>query len=173
MTSWFESHHVTRHDMSPARNALYSLIFVVGCLLIAGAVFGCTPPTQAAVTKVTDGDTIRTTVFAEPVRVLGIDTPEVFGTTECFGAEASAAMKRLLPIGTQVVLHADRETRDRYQRELRYVHRRSDNLDVGAWLLRNGYATVLTIRPNGARAAQYELLEAAARQDNIGLWRAC
>jgi endonuclease YncB( thermonuclease family) len=85
------------------------------------------------VVDVTDGDTIevRTKGKRRDVRLIGIDTPEVFGGRECGGHEASASMKRLLDRGDGVMLIRDRsqDNRDRYGRLLRYVER--GGTDVG------------------------------------------
>ena len=60
---------------------------------------------------VTDGDTV---VLRNgwKVRLVQIDTPEVFFGTECYGRQASATAKRLLPTGTPVRL-APEPTTDR------------------------------------------------------------
>lgn len=84
-------------------------------------------PGQAAeVTDVVDGDTVKVLVAATgaalTVRVLGIDTPEVYGGAECWGAEASQFAREILA-GQTVGLVADdtQDDRDRYDRALRYV----------------------------------------------------
>ena len=51
------------------------------------------------------------------VRLVQIDTPEVFFGTECYGRQASATTKRLLPEGVRVRLAA--RTRDRPRGRLR------------------------------------------------------
>ena len=45
---------------------------------------------------VTDGDTIRLAGLGR-VRLIGVDTPEVYGHVECFGREASAFVSRARP----------------------------------------------------------------------------
>src|ERR671910_385297 len=81
----------------------------------------------ARVVRVIDGDTIEARVKTKKrdVRVIGIDTPEVFGGEECGGAEASESMRDLLPGQTRVTLIRDRsqDNRDRFGRLLRYVAR--------------------------------------------------
>ncbi len=71
-------------------------------------------------TQVTDGDTIRLGELGS-VRLIGIDTPEVYGGVECFGREASKFAARLLPLGTKVRYRVGVEERDRYGRLLAYV----------------------------------------------------
>lgn len=86
------------------------------------------PPRKTSngrVVRVIDGDTVqvRTGGRKVTVRMIGIDTPEVFGGTECGGPEASAYLTRLLPKNTRVRLVSDRtqDLKDRYGRQLRYV----------------------------------------------------
>ena len=68
-----------------------------------------------------DGDTVRLTKLGR-VRLIGVDTPEVYFHTECYGPRASAFTKHLLPPGTAVSWHADAEPRDRYGRALVYLY---------------------------------------------------
>jgi endonuclease YncB( thermonuclease family) len=53
------------------------------------------------VDHVADGDTITLT-NGQRVRLVQIDTPEVYFGVECYGERASAMTKRLLPEGTRV-----------------------------------------------------------------------
>ena len=46
-----------------------------------------------------DGDTVVLR-SAGKSRLIGVDTPEVFGGQECFGREASEFAKQMLPSGT-------------------------------------------------------------------------
>jgi micrococcal nuclease len=133
----------------------------------------------AHVDHVTDGDTVTLRIAgAEPerARLLGIDTPETVkpdSPVECFGPEASARTKALLPVGTEVLVQRDAEARDRFGRLLVYVWRRSDGLFVNRALLAEGQATVLSIAPNTARRAELAAAERSARQGGAGLWGAC
>ena len=88
----------------------------------------------------------------EPVRYIGIDTPESVkpgSPVECFAKRASAFNERLVA-GERVRLVRDVEERDRYGRLLAYVYRVRDGLFVNAELVRRGYATVATFPPNVA-----------------------
>jgi micrococcal nuclease len=148
-------------------------------LLIAAVAAGCGEPTEddarrdhhARVTKVTDGDTIRLGELG-PVRLIGIDTPEVYGGEECFGREASAFAKRLLPIGTRVRYRLGVDERDPYGRLLAYVWL-PDGRMLNRVLVDEGYAQPLTIPPNVDFAEAFRRAARAARQAGIGLWRAC
>lgn len=134
---------------------------------------------DATVTSVTDGDTIRVRTAAgasERVRLIGIDTPESVDPrqpVECFGREASAQTKDLLPAGTRVRLEPDSERRDRFGRLLAYVWRHDDGLFVNAWLVDGGWATPFRVPPNVRYADDLSRLGAAARAADRGLWRAC
>jgi endonuclease YncB( thermonuclease family) len=87
--------------------------------------------TVARIDHVADGDTVALT-NGRRVRLVQIDTPEVYFGTECYGPEASATTKRLLPPGTLVRLLVEPRTDrvDRYGRLLRYVIRVRDGLNV-------------------------------------------
>src|SRR6476619_2539271 len=90
---------------------------------------------------VVDGDTV-TLMNGQRVRLVQIDTPEVYFGTECYGRAASRWTKRMLPAGTRVRLLADPATDrvDRYGRLLRYVLRVSDGLNVNLRLVTVGAA---------------------------------
>jgi micrococcal nuclease len=127
--------------------------------------------------RVVDGDTIRVALPGgeEPVRYIGVDTPESVkpGTpVQCFAKRASAFNARLVE-GERVRLVRDVEERDRYGRRLAYVYRDGDGLFVNAELVKRGYATVLTIPPNVAHAGEFKLLAARARLSGRGLWSRC
>ncbi len=124
--------------------------------------------------RVVDGDTVI--VSGERVRLIGIDAPESVkpdSPVECYGPEASAALSRLLPRGTPVVLEYDIERRDRYDRTLAYVWLPRPAALVNAALVSQGFATVATFPPNVAHLADLEAAEDAARAADRGLWSAC
>lgn len=127
---------------------------------------------RAVVERVVDGDTI---VLADRtrVRLIGVDTPETVDPrrpVECFGQEASAHTKELLPKGTAVRLVYDAERTDRYGRTLAYVYRASDGLFVNLDLARNGFAEQLTVPPNVAHADDVAAAVDEARRERRGLW---
>src|SRR3954451_22120022 len=97
--------------------------FVAIGVVLALALGGCGGPQgipHARVVRVVDGDTVVLTEIGK-VRLIGIDTPEVYGQQECFGQEASAFAKRELPPGREVTFRLGVESRDRYGRALAYV----------------------------------------------------
>jgi len=138
------------------------------------------PPSAAAqaatVRRVVDGDTIDVRIdgTSRRVRFLQIDTPEVYGGAECYGAQASAAMKRLLPVGTAVTLYVDPalDRTDAYGRLLRYVFRGTSNLNVA--MVTSGYAAPYFYRgERGRYASGLERAARAAIAAHRGLWGAC
>jgi endonuclease YncB( thermonuclease family) len=90
---------------------------------------------------VADGDTV-TLRNGQPVRLVQIDTPEVYFGTECYGPQASATTKAMLPPGARVRLFREPATDsvDQYGRLLRYVVRAKDGLNVNVQLVRVGAA---------------------------------
>jgi len=122
------------------------------------------------VTHVSDGDTVTLSAIGK-TRLIGIDTPEVFGHAECFGRAASAFTKRVLRIGTKVEYRLGVETHDRYGRSLAYVWL-SDGRMFNKMLAERGYATPLTIPPNDEYAQLFLAAARRAREASRGLWSA-
>jgi micrococcal nuclease len=161
--------------VAPLVAAGLALVSTVGCTFDGTA---ADRAGQATVVAVVDGDTIEVRIAGrtETVRLLGVDTPETKHPTEpvgCFGPEAAAHTKELLPEGTEVRLERDSEPRDTFGRLLAYVRRTSDGLFVNVELVAQGYAHVLLIEPNHAYRSELRAAEAAARTSGRGLWRAC
>ncbi len=139
---------------------------------------------NAVVDWVVDGDTIDVVIdgVEERVRLTGIDTPEIAhessgdrpgNDAECFADAAHEYARELIDVGTPVRLERDVVARDDYGRLLAYVYRASDGIFVNYELVRQGYATPLSIEPNTTYA---ELMVDAARdaeRDDVGLWAAC
>lgn len=142
-------------------------------VLSSGAPAATTPGDSATVAEVVDGDTIRVMLNGAEatVRLILIDTPEVFGGAECYGAEASAYAKSLLPIGTAVTLETDVSETDRFGRLLRYVYAGGEM--VNERLVRDGYAVLATFPPDVKYKAEIQAAEQEARAANRGLWAAC
>jgi micrococcal nuclease len=135
-------------------------------------------PGSATVVRVVDGDTVdlRLGRGTERARLLGIDTPETVkpgAPVDCYGPEASARTKALLPKGTEVRLTRDEEARDRYGRLLVYVALEADGTFVNRLLLEEGFARPLSIAPNDAHRAELAAASAEAQQAGRGLWGAC
>ena len=132
---------------------------------------GFPPPVHAhaaVVVHVSDGDTVTLSGVGK-TRLIGIDTPEVYGRVECYGRAASAFTKRVLRIGTPVEYRLGAERTDRYGRALAYVWLRDGRMFNGL-LASEGYATPLTIPPNDEYAQLFLAAARRARQSGRGLW---
>ncbi len=128
------------------------------------------------VTSITDGDTFKVRIgdSIETVRLVGVNTPETKDprkSVECFGKEASAALKQLLT-EQSVRLENDptQSNRDRYGRLLRFAFLDSGQ-DVGLWLLEHGYAleSLYSTVPHRYRDAYLEAQQ-KAEAEHRGLW---
>ena len=92
---------------------------------LAASTSAAAPPSPVyRIDHVADGDTVDLR-NGQKVRLVQIDTPEVYFGVECYGRQASALTKRLLPPSTGVRLATEPGTDrvDQYGRLLRYVIR--------------------------------------------------
>ena len=121
------------------------------------------------VTRVVDGDTVELSASGR-ARLIGVDTPEVYGGVECFGRQASAFTKRRLS-GRRVRVRVGVDDRDRYGRLLVYLY--LDGRMFNEELVRKGYASPLTVPPNVEHAERFVRLARRAREEQLGLWRRC
>jgi micrococcal nuclease len=133
---------------------------------------------NATIERVVDGDTVIVSIYgsSERLRLIGIDTPETVKPNtpvQCFGPEASAFTKSLLPKGTAVRVVRDVEARDAYDRLLGYIYRADDALFVNLEIVRQGYANLLTFPPNVAHVDEFRVAAEAARTAHLGLWSSC
>lgn len=136
---------------------------------------------EAVVVRVSDGDTLRLRGRGsgplrggddERVRVLLVDTPEVFDSPECFGEEAAERSAALLPEGSTVRVQADEDPRDRFDRLLLHVWN-ADGVNVGEALVAEGYARVQVVQPNERYLDVLAARQAEAQDAGRGLWGAC
>ena len=154
-------------------SAAIGAVLVAVTLLVPSA--GALPDHVFRIGRVVDGDTVDLTNGAK-IRLVQIDTPEVYFSAECYGRTASAITKQLLPPGTPVRLTAEPATDriDRYGRLLRYVIRVRDGLNVNVYLVRIGAAAPYFYRGRlGRYAALLDRLARRARALHLGLWGAC
>lgn len=124
--------------------------------------------TPATVEYVHDGDTLFLD-DGRKVRLLGVNTPEL---GECWGEEATALTRSLLPEGTAVRVLEDVEPLDQYGRSLLFIYT-EDGLNVNLELLREGAAEVEQYRPNLLLQNELEDAEDTARDANVGMWAQC
>lgn len=152
---------------------------------------------------VTDGDTIQVIEpdqkddpdpWWEPVRMIGIDTPEKAGPytdEECFGQEASDFTKALLPRGTVIYLQVDNDPDipddqeftdtgmelDDNDRWLVHAYIKSETSDdyylVSEILALGGYADVKGYKGNTYFEQDLFDAEDLAREEGRGMWGAC
>ncbi len=124
------------------------------------------------VLSVTDGDTFRINYkgVSTPVRMIGIDTPEVNHPSEpvqCYGKEASDKTKEVLA-GQEVVLEQDVSETDRYGRILAYVWLNGELINEK--LVKEGYAFSSSYPPDVKYQERFNEAEKYARTNNLGLW---
>lgn len=155
---------------------------MIRILILAFLFLGYSPAIQKQntykfykVTRVVDGDTFWIndgTKKGQKIRLIGVDAPESRNTGKKvknpFGDDASAYLKKLIG-GKAVRLEYDIGRTDRYGRTLAYVYL-SNGLFVNAELVKNGYATVMTVPPNVKYQELFLKLSRKARSKEKGLW---
>lgn len=127
---------------------------------------------DATVTRVTDGDTIVVNGGTK-VRLIGVDTPEVYFGAQCWGPNASGWTKGALPSGTRVRLEYDNNRTDRYGRTLAYVYRLPDGLNVNVALLQLGLAAAYPFADTPRYHAWFAAEATRAKAAGAGGWREC
>jgi endonuclease YncB( thermonuclease family) len=153
-------------------------VLCIAVVVTAAAIAAPASPIGRAtyrIDHVTDGDTV-VLGNGQRVRLVQIDTPEVFFGVECYGEQASAATERLLPEGTRVRLLAEPATDrvDQYGRLLRYIIRASDGVNVNVQLVAVGAAAPYFYGGRrGVYANRLEALAMRAKAKKLGLWGAC
>ena len=159
----------------PVRHGL-RLLVACGLVAATGTLAATTTAAPAldvgTIASVYDGDTV-TLRDGRRLRLLQIDTPEL-GSGECYSRAARTELLRLAPIGSRVVLEADRalDQVDRYGRVLRYLRRGGVNVNVE--LVRRGAAAPYFYRGDRGRHASALVIAATtAKATERGLWRAC
>ena len=142
------------------------------CAVLAALSFGACEGSSggegpgARVTRVIDGDTVEMERLGK-VRLIGVDTPE---TGRC-GDDAATRFTRDRLEGQVVQYEVGVEPKDRYDRTLAYLSREGDMHNLA--LLSEGYARVLTIRPNDKYESRFERAEREARTADAGLNEDC
>ncbi len=127
------------------------------------------------VIKVTDGDTFVIDDGTEKgarVRLIGVDTPESRKTGRkvvgYYGKEAKEFSTKFL-LNKRVRLDFDVNKYDQYMRLLAYVYL-EDGTFVNEYLVKNGYAMVMTVPPNVKFSEHFLRCQQEAREKKRGLW---
>lgn len=136
------------------------------------------------VKRVVDGDTLLLE-NGKRVRLIGIDTPEIHESRKLY-RDAQRTKQNVLTIqamgrrsyeftcnlveGKRVRLEFDVEKKDKYNRLLAYAYLK-DQTFVNAEIVKQGYASLMTIPPNVLYADLFRTLYQEARENNRGLWR--
>jgi len=122
------------------------------------------------VVKIIDGDTV-VLENGQHLRYIGIDTPEInwqdIPHSDCYGWQARKANQKLV-LGRRVRLKRDISNTDKYGRLLRYVY--VGNLFVNDYLVKHGYARLLTIPPDVRYAKMFKKSQREAKDNRRGLW---
>jgi len=128
------------------------------------------------VVRVIDGDTIEIE-GGQKVRYIGINAPEIYRDItgkktgeDCFAEEATKENKRLVK-GKTVRLEKDVSATDKYKRLLRYVY--VDGAFVNDYLIRQGYAKTMTVKPDTKFYSQFKQAEKEAQENLRGIWSSC
>lgn len=134
--------------------------------------------------KVIDGDTIKIST-GENVRLIGVDTPESRRNKKLYRdadrskedvdaiisiGKESAKFTTGLVLGKSVRLEFDVQKMDKYGRLLAYVYL-EDGTFVNAALVKQGYASPMTVPPNVKHADLFQKLYREARENKKGLWK--
>ncbi len=163
--------------------ALPLLVVLAAGMYFAGRALTATDTTgpgqtfSARVVRVVDGDTFlaRPTGTRHDVRVrlIGVDTPETVKPNtpvRCYGPEASALTKRLLPHGILVRAAYERGgNQDRFGRDLWDVWLPDGRFLAGV-LASSGAARAYPIAPQTTYADALRALSDQARDAHRGLW---
>lgn len=138
------------------------------------------------VSRVIDGDTLQLEDGTR-VRLIGIDTPEMHESEKLqrdaqrsgedarviqnLGKQAYEFTRKLVE-GKRVGLEFDSERHDKYDRLLAYVYLKDkDKTFVNAEVVKQGYASLMTIPPNVKYADLFQKLYRQAREEKRGLWK--
>ena len=136
------------------------------------------------VKRAVDGDTLLLET-GERVRLIGVDTPEIHEsdklyrdskrsgentrTIKAMGQKAYLFTRNLVE-AKYVRLEFDLEKYDKYDRLLAYVYL-EDGTFVNAEIVKQGYASLMTIPPNVRYSDLFLRLYREARENKRGLWK--
>lgn len=138
---------------------------------------------EMVVDKVHDGDSINLTkpgdTWWEKYRLIGIQAPEIEGykREECYGKDATAFLKALLPKGTHVWIQQDISDKDPNDRFLRHVFIKDEQTGeyflLSEVLVLGGYARARSYPPDDLYDDILAEAQEIAEDNDAGLWAAC
>jgi micrococcal nuclease len=134
---------------------------------------------SAIVNRVVDGDTVVLD-DGRTIRLLNVDTPETKKPNTpvmCFGNEATQFLTELLT-NRKIQLIKDKESIDRYGRDLRFIFLDGKNTtkidqSVNAELVKLGFGRAVVYKPNNTFEEVFYEFQEKARRENLGAWSAC
>ena len=162
------------------KKALKFSAFFCACISLNVTANEC-PPRQidesVKVNTVYDGDTVQLE-DGRKVRLIGIDTPEVFSKKRHIPREIKASGQRarralqqqLNKADMRVGLNYGQQQFDRYGRTLAHIFT-PEGINLQAYLIRQGHAIAFTTPPNDRLSDCYQQQEVLARQAGRGIWR--
>ncbi|MBP7735473.1 MAG: thermonuclease family protein [Spirochaetes bacterium] len=160
---------------------VFIIMFICPFVLQAGG-------QNARVLYVIDGDTLKIIYDGkkQSIRLIGIDAPESKKNKKAFkdsrrsaedinaivsqGRVAKKYVKGLVKKGDRIKIQFDVEKRDKYRRLLGYVYL-PDGRMLNDVIIRNGYASPLTIPPNVKYRKRFLGSYQYARKHRLGLWK--
>lgn len=134
--------------------------------------------------RAVDGDTL-VLENGQRVRLIGIDTPEIHESNKLYRdsrktgqdirviqglGRRSLQFTKDLVEGKRVRLEFDVEKHDKYGRLLGYIYLK-DGTFVNAEIIKQGFASIMTIPPNVKYADLFLRLYQEARENKRGLWQ--
>jgi micrococcal nuclease len=138
---------------------------------------------KMVVDSVHDGDSLKLTEpnddWWEQYRIIGIQAPEIEGyrEEECYGQDAAAFLKALLPKGTEVYIQQDISDTDRNDRFLRHIFIVDDETGdvylLSEVLVLGGYAKARSYPPDDLYDDVLAEAQVIAEEEDAGLWDAC
>lgn len=132
---------------------------------------------SARVKMVYDGDTLQLE-DGRKVRLIGIDTPEIFSKKRAIASDIKSSgerarvslLQQLAMSENRISLSYGSERFDRYGRTLAHVFL-PDGKNLQAWLILEGYAIAFTTPPNDQMSHCYRRLELVTQQAKRGIWQ--
>lgn len=103
---------------------------------------------KAAVNSIYDGDTIRVDIDLgfgvifkdQPLRLLGIDTPELRGEEKAQGLISRSFVEERIPVGSVIKIATQKDRKEKFGRYLATVYYGEESKNLNEELLQTGMA---------------------------------